>query len=160
MTHPHKERFARENLLRQGFVVYQPLILKRVSHARRVQHLPRALFPGYLFVAAEPETSRWRALGGTLGVRSFIRIGNKPALMSGRFIAELRAREIDGVISRPPVPFQPGDTIRVVRGPFEGTVAKILNAGERDRVAVLLELLHRDVVANLDIGVVVPYSVP
>src|SRR5262245_51643983 len=44
-THPHREPFAIDNLTRQGFKSYCPMVKKRRSHARRSMEVARPLFP-------------------------------------------------------------------------------------------------------------------
>jgi len=61
-TQPHRERIALENLARQAFKAYCPLVRRRVRHARREHDALRPLFPGYLFVHLSPQTPRWRPI--------------------------------------------------------------------------------------------------
>ena len=49
-TRPHQERRAEANLLRQGFRVWLPVMERSRRHARRIETVRGALFPGYLFV--------------------------------------------------------------------------------------------------------------
>lgn len=150
-THPHRERQAEFNLRRQDFTVYVPRIAKVVRHARRVSQVERPLFPGYLFVAIAPEATLWRPIASTVGVRGIVRSGERPALVDDRFIAALREREREGVIVLPARPYEPGESVRVVGGPFAGAVAKVLAAREPERVIVLLELLQKEFPATLDV---------
>jgi transcriptional antiterminator RfaH len=155
MSHPHKESYAASHLRRQDFVVYLPQIIKRISHARKIQELHRPLFPGYLFAQVDWQTARWRAMESTFGIRNVIRAGARPLLLPDSFIEELRARETNGVVMRPPTPFARGATVRVVSGAFSGTVSKILEVDDRDRVMILLKILARDVAAPFDASSVV-----
>ena len=77
-TQPHKEMYALENLERQGFTVYCPLIIKRVRHARRAYDARRALFPSYVFVNTATTQGRWRPVQSTFGVRSIVFQGEQP----------------------------------------------------------------------------------
>src|SRR5262249_29633278 len=61
-THPHREHIALENLRRQQFEAYCPMLRKRRSHARRVELVLRPLFPNYLFVRANAQLARWRPI--------------------------------------------------------------------------------------------------
>ena len=67
-THPNGEQKASFHLQRQGFDVYLPRYLRRVSHARRISWQPRPLFPTYLFVSITGPDQRWRAINSTVGV--------------------------------------------------------------------------------------------
>jgi transcriptional antiterminator RfaH len=69
-TYAHKELIAIENLERQQYASYFPMIRTRVRHARRSRDVLRPLFPDYLFVSVDPEHERWRPILSTLGVRS------------------------------------------------------------------------------------------
>lgn len=61
-TQPHREHIAVENLQRQDFIPYCPLIRRHLRHARRVTDVLRPLFPGYLFVRVNPDIERWRPI--------------------------------------------------------------------------------------------------
>ncbi len=149
-TQPHREQVAHANLERQGFVTYCPVVRRRRSHARRVDEVLRPLFPGYLFVSVSLERDFWRPILSTLGVRTLVRCGDQPSPVDARFIAALKAREIDGAIVRPPVPYQVGQQVRVVAGAFDGIVATILDLAEKDRLTVLLDLLGGPTKVRLD----------
>src|SRR5262245_3195 len=100
-THPHREHVATDNLERQQFEAYCPLIVKRRSHARRLSTVRRPLFPGYLFVRSSKELLRWRPILSTYGVRRVVLAGDEPGFIDNEFIHSLKAREVDGAIVRP-----------------------------------------------------------
>ena len=110
-TQPHRERIALDNLQRQGFSTYCPLIRRRRSHARRMEEVLRPLFPGYLFVNVAAGRGCWRPILSTYGVRTLVRCGDQPSLLDARFIDALQAREVDGAIVRPPVPYRIGQQV-------------------------------------------------
>jgi transcriptional antiterminator RfaH len=149
-THPHKEATATAHLRKQGFETYCPLVRRRVRHARKTREVLRPLFPGYLFVAGSDEIFRMRPVRSTVGVRAIVNAGDEPARLDGRFIAALRSREREGVISLPASPYEPGQTIRITDGPFDGTVATIIALDEKDRLVVLMDILSRPVRVHLD----------
>lgn len=149
-THAHKELVAAENLQRQDYRAYCPLIRRHRSHARRVSEVLRPLFPGYLFVRISPQTERWRPMLSTLGVREFVRCGDRLSLLEDSFVHSLRAREVDGVITRPASPYRIGQEVRLAGGAFDGLVATIIEMHERERLTVLTELLRQAVKVNVD----------
>jgi transcriptional antiterminator RfaH len=61
-THVRAEDKAAFHLRRQGYDVFLPKHLKRRKHARRIDWVSAPLFPRYLFVAIDPETTPWWAL--------------------------------------------------------------------------------------------------
>lgn len=144
-THPHRETIATENLLRQNFQVYFPRELKRVRHARRIQNVMRPLFPGYLFVQVMPESAMWRPILSTVGVRTLVRIGERPSLIDSGFIDALRAREIDGVIARPAAPYQLGQQVRLNGGALDGLIGQIIAMKDEERLTLLTHMLQRQV---------------
>lgn len=144
-THPHREHIAVENLARQNFDVYCPRELKRVRHARRVQDVLRPLFPGYVFAEVAPDLTLWRPILSTYGVRALVRFGDRPAFIDHGFIAGLRSREVDGVITKPVTPYDVGQQVRFNGGPFDGLIATIIEMGDKDRLVLLASLLNQTV---------------
>jgi transcriptional antiterminator RfaH len=157
-TRPHAEQTALENLKRQTFETYCPMLRKRRSHARRVEIVLRPLFPGYLFARCGKQARQWRPILSTYGVRSVVRAGEEPSFIDHGFIASLRAREIDGAIVRPAKPYEVGQKVRIAGGAFDGIVATIIDLEEEERVVVLLDMLQRAAKLTLDVGAVTPVS--
>lgn len=149
-THPHREQFAIENLERQDFVAYCPLIRKRIRHARRVHDAKRPLFPGYVFVEITNGLDRWRPITSTYGVRSIVMCGERLSFIDAGFVASLKVREVDGLIVRPTKRFCIGQSVRMAGGPFDGLVAEIIEMDEKERLVVLLDLLNRPVRVRLE----------
>jgi transcriptional antiterminator RfaH len=142
-THAHRERIALENLQRQAFETYCPMIRKRHAHARRVTTVLRPLFANYLF--ARIGTQRWHPILSTCGVRTVVQAGNGPGFIDNRFIESLRAREVDGAIIRPASSYRIGQQVHVCTGSFDKIVATIIEMGEKDRLVVLMDLMNRGV---------------
>lgn len=149
-THPHREGLAMENLARQQFTAYCPHIHKRVTHARRSQDVLRPLFPSYVFVRVHTELQRWRPILSTFGVRSIVTCGEKPSYLNDGFIQTLRAREVDGAVTRPEAPYQVGQQVRLTGGAFDGLVATILELNDKERLLVLLNMLNRPVKVKVE----------
>ncbi|MCL4765387.1 MAG: transcriptional activator RfaH [Hyphomicrobiaceae bacterium] len=144
-TQPHRERIALENLDRQSFEAYCPMIQRRIRHARRTMDVSRPLFPGYLFVRTNPDLQRWRPILSTYGVRRIIGCGERLSFIEDGLIAGLKAREVDGVIVRPVEPYRLGQQVRMRGGPLDGLVATIIEMDEKDRLVVLMDLLNQSV---------------
>jgi transcriptional antiterminator RfaH len=151
-THVHAETKAATHLVRQGYPIYLPRYLKRRRHARRVDTVAAPLFPRYLFVAIDQMTQRWRSIQSTIGVTHLVRNGDEPAAVPAGIIDELRRREDErGLITLDFRPrFAPGDKIRVVDGVFSECLGLFEGMADRERVAILLDLLGRKVRVVLD----------
>ena len=147
--HAHKESVALDNLRRQDFTCYCPMLRRQVRHARRTYESVRPLFPSYVFVAMDFDRRSWRALLSTRGVRSVISCGETPSTLKNEFIESLREREVDGAILRPSTPYSVGQRVRLNTAAFDGIVATIIDIDEKDRVVVLLDLLSRPVRVNV-----------
>ncbi len=143
-THPNKERFAIENLQRQSFHAYCPMMRRRIRHARRSQDVLRPMFQGYVFVEITPVT-QWRLIMSTYGVRSLVRAGTKLGFLPDGMVESLLEREVDGAISKPEQPFEIGQEVTKQGGPFDGLVATILELNDRERVTVLMDILNQSV---------------
>ncbi|MCC8945691.1 transcriptional antiterminator RfaH [Bradyrhizobium sp. USDA 4516] len=146
-TQVNAEARAAAGLVRQGFSTYLPRYQKRRSHARKVQFVPRPLFPRYLFVAIDIAAQRWRAIQSTLGVSHLVCVGDRPAAVENGVIDALKSREDETgfvALARRPA-FSPGDTVRIVEGAFVDSLALVEDASDHHRVAVLLNLLGRKV---------------
>ncbi|PTM41731.1 transcription termination/antitermination NusG family protein [Bosea sp. 124] len=155
-TQVQRERLAAEHIGNQGFETYCPLFKRQIRHARRIQEVMRPLFPGYVFVAVDPQRQQWRMLMSTIGVRAVLRDGERPSILDGRFIETLRAREVAGAISRPAEPYQVGEKVRITSGAFDGLVAEIVRLDDVKRLTVMLSLLSSQIRTSLSREAVAP----
>lgn len=143
-TQAQGEARAACNLERQGFTTFVPRYRKRRRHARRVDTVCAALFPGYVFINFDVERARWRSVNGTFGVRHLVCLGNRPAALAEGIVEEIKTREDeDGLVRLDPAPFTRGQRLRIVDGPFYDTAGLFAEMADRDRVVILLNLLGR-----------------
>jgi transcriptional antiterminator RfaH len=155
-THPHAEAKATTHLNRQGFEIYFPRYLKRRRHARRIETVAAPLFPRYLFVAVDLDVQRWRSIYSTVGVTRLVCNGNDPTPVPSGIVEALKGREdANGFIKldcRPP--FRVGEPVRVLDGAFTSCLGLFEGMAERERIAILLDLLGRKVRVVLDANLV------
>ncbi len=146
-TQLNSEAKAARNLVRQGFEVYLPRYLKCRSHARKIEQVAAPLFPRYLFVRIDMATQRWRSVQSTFGVSHLVLNGSDPAPVAQHVIGALKARENESgfVEMDRRVPFTMGEKVRVLAGAFAENFGLFDGLGDRDRVAILLDLLGRKV---------------
>jgi transcriptional antiterminator RfaH len=151
-THPHVEVRTAAHLERQGYSIYLPRYLKRRRHARRIEIVPAPLFPTYLFVMIEMPRQRWRPIKSTIGVSRLVCRGDEPAVLPAAIIGELQSRHNDAGFVQLDLrsKFTPGDAIRIVEGAFAGCFGLYESMADRERVAILLDLLGRKVRVVLD----------
>ncbi len=143
-TQARGEERAAGNLERQGFTVFVPRYRRRRRHARRVDTVRAALFPGYVFISFDADRTRWRSINGTFGVRHLVCQGNRPVPLADGIVEEIKAREDeDGLVRLDPTPFAKGQRLRIVDGPFYDTAGLFAELADRERVVILLNLLGR-----------------
>lgn len=153
-THPRKEQVALENLERQGFESYLPMLHVQKVRRGKAQMVDEAMFPRYLFVRLDSSAQgrSWSPIRSTLGVRSLVQFGEKPARVAPELIEWLRQRERD---FDPQHLFEPGDTVSITAGPFKGLEALYQGVDGEHRAMILLEILSKPVRLAVDAGVLV-----
>ena len=150
-TQPNREMLAIDNLRRQGYETYCPVIQKRVSHARKIQLKNKPLFPGYIFVLLDEVTQGCRTISSTFGVRNMVSFGGTPARLPTSFIEGLKAQEVDGVMPAPAIEdvMPVGATVLIKDGIFKDLIATVLSCRAQERVIVMLDFLKRSVKAEV-----------
>lgn len=149
-TRPRQERVAIENIERQGYEAFLPLI--RISKRRadgRLADVVEPMFPRYLFVRLNTTTDNWRPLHSTRGVSSLVRFGMKPACVPDDLVELLRGQG-NGIrdMARPEP--KPGTCVRIGTGPFAGFEGIFQARSGKERVMLLLEIASRAVRVEID----------
>jgi transcriptional antiterminator RfaH len=143
---PNSYAKAKLNLEQQGFVTFMPLVERVVSHARTKKRVMRALFPGYIFLTFDRDSTQWRKINNTFGVTSLIMArANTPACVPANLMDALLSGCDESGHILPPETFQVGDLVRVVSGAFQGTLAEVQRASDGERVRLLLDIMGRSV---------------
>ena len=145
-TQPHAEARAQEHLRRQGFTTYLPRLIKSRRHARKTEQVSRPLFPRYMFVLIDSTHQGWHAIRSTFGVSSLVGGDTGPTPVRDGVIEALRQREgADGHFHFDAPKFMRGAAVRVLDGVFASCLGLFESMNDKDRVAVLLDLLGRRV---------------
>jgi transcriptional antiterminator RfaH len=149
-TKIRQESVALENLERQGFECFLPLI--RVEKLRRgnLQVVQEALFPRYLFIrlGTGMESQSWAPIRSTTGVSRLVTFGHIPAKIDDDLVADMRAHtESSDVVLRH---FEPGEQVVVTQGPFVGVEAIYQMVNAEGRVMLLLNILSKQVKMVVD----------
>ena len=144
-TKIRQERVALENLERQGFECFLPLMRAEKLKRGALQVVQEALFPRYLFIrlGSGLESQSWAPIRSTLGVSRLVTFGLIPAKIDDDLIGVLRNQsESSDVVLRH---FEPGEQVVVTDGPFVGVEAIYQMADAEGRVMVLLNILSKQV---------------
>jgi len=151
---PQQERVALENLLRQRYDVYLPL-LRRRNNRRAIVTEP--LFLRYLFIFLCDETDDWGPIRSTHGVMRIIRFGQTPARVPTDFVETLRAQETgEGVHVVAEPGYRPGDSVRIAEGSMAGYDAVFAARASKERVLLLLNIAGKEARVQLRIKDIKP----
>jgi len=146
---PRQEMRALENLERQNGECYCPQIwVEKLSRGKRI-HVEEALFPGYLFINAQPALNglTYTSIRSSRGVSKIVGFGVEPIKVPETLITQIKLREHMSLASgstpsAPDVP-QTGDSINILDGPFKGLKAVFSHADGALRSIVLISLLNQ-----------------
>ena len=160
MTQAKKEQFAAENLRNQGIRCFVPLQTTTYRHARRFSTKLAPAFPQYAFVILDPKAHRWRVVNGTFGVRRLICDARGPVPIRSGVVETLVAScDVKGVLAFQDSSLKPGDSVRLVSGPFAGAFGALQSLDASGRVRLLLEIMNGSVSVTADAGAVAPVLV-
>jgi len=152
-TKPRQEAIAMSNLVRQGYVVYLPLMRESRKRQGHRTLMEEPLFPRYLFIHLDSQTDNWGPIRSTLGVASLVRFGQEPARIPDELVDFLKAREGEkGLHIWAERHYRAGDKVRMVEGAFRGYQGILQANTGNERVIVLLDILGRQVRTKVDMG--------
>jgi len=151
-TKPRQEKLAQENLERQEYICYLPLLPTEKLHRGKLVVSAEPLFPRYLFIRLDKGDSAksWSPIRSTKGVSRLVTFGSEPALVSDALIELLKSIEAS---PRQPQPlFAPGERVRLTGGAFSGVEGIYQMSDGESRVMVLIEVLSRPVQMQVSPG--------
>ena len=145
-TKPRKERVAEQNLQRQGYEVYLPLIQQPRRHRGHWIEAIDPLFPNYLFVRLHFGCDNIGPIRSTTGVRALVRFTQEPAIVPEEIIESLKfaADRDTGIYRVKEALFKPGDKVLIDQGPLASLTAIFLAETGQERVLILLDMLGRE----------------
>lgn len=149
VTAPQREKWASENVKRQGHEFYLPMCKERLIRGGKIQDRERPFFPRYLFVRVSVQ---WRFLTGTFGVIGIVFDGETPGVVPDKYVDELKASaDENGIINLIP-PDEPetplpkkGTQVQISAGAFNGIAGVFMGKSGDDRVKIMLSMFGRAV---------------
>lgn len=140
---PRQDERALENLERQGFRCYRPVIRAERRRDGRKHLASESLFPRYLFIRLDRVNDNWYLIRSTRGVNRIVRFNNEyPQPVQDEIIEGIRAR-LAGQAEAEPY-FRPGERVRIVDGAFSQFEAIFLADDGNERVVLLFNILQTD----------------
>jgi len=151
----HEEIAARQLRQMEEIEVFNP----RIRFARATRNGPvwvtESLFPNYLFVRFDWETSLPRVHYAP-GVAGVVHFGIRWPHIPDHVIEELRASLGPENLQIIPKEVQPGQQIQVAGGVFHGLTAEVIQVMPgKDRVMVLMDFLGRQATVELAVNSIV-----
>jgi transcriptional antiterminator RfaH len=147
---PRQELCSLENLERQGFECFLPLIAVEKLRRKVIVVVQEPLFPRYLFIRldASQEGRSWNPIRSTTGVSRLVSFGQVPAKVEDLLVDTIRASLADvGVQKRH---FEVGEVLRINDGPFAGLEAIYQMPDGEARVMVLIDILSKKVSLSIE----------
>jgi transcriptional antiterminator RfaH len=147
---PRQELCSLENLERQGFECFLPLIAVEKLRRKVIVVVQEPLFPRYLFIRldASQEGRSWNPIRSTTGVSRLVSFGQVPAKADDLLVDTIRASLAGvGVQKRH---FEVGEVLRINDGPFAGLEAVYQMSDGEARVMVLIDILSKKVSLSIE----------
>jgi transcriptional antiterminator RfaH len=146
---PHAEEYAQLHFRLKGLECFFPRLLLPKAAQKHKRIVP--LFPNYLFVRIR-FLEEFQYVLWSHGVKRFVSFNGVPAALDEEVVTFImRQANSEGIIGARSN-LKAGEKVRVSRGPFQGVVGIIQEPPNvRGRVKILLELLSREVRAEVPI---------
>lgn len=147
---PHQELIAQENLERQGYITYLPMLETRRFLRGKHQYVVNPMFPRYLFLWLSDETDNWGPIRFTRGVMKLVRFSGNPAKVPSDLIDFLKENEKYQIErEREKTELKPGMNVRVLKGIMSGYEGVVQERVGKKRVTVLLEIVGKNTLLYL-----------
>jgi len=149
-TKARQEIKANENLQRQGFKTFLPLIAPTNRNSEFKPLVP--VFPRYLFLQINFELDNWTSIKSSYGVSHIVMFTEKFTSIPNNIIELIQDKLNDAGIYKEDVSivdYQKGDPVSIKEGGFAGVDAIFLSKKSKDRVRLLLKLINTSVVVEI-----------
>ena len=153
-TKPRKEHQVDALLRGRGIETYLPTVERKVRRRDRPDRV--VYFPHYLFARIDFEVTPRSSIDWMPGMRSIVRSGDQPTVVSDEII-ELIRLHLGDVEDEGFFEMKEGDPVRVTSGPLrdlEAVFYEPLYPG--DRVRILLDVMGRMTAVDIDYSQITP----
>ena len=151
-TKPNANVIAFENLRRQGFDVFMPLIIKTIKKNGRFLDIKSPLFPGYVFMGASIDPVPWKSINGTRGIYKAVTLDGIYRPVSTHIIEGLQSRCDEHGVLRQLNDIVAADRAKIKRGPFSDFICTIEQIKHDQRAWVLIDLLQQQTKVEVPLG--------
>ena len=152
-TKPRGEARAMENLERQGFEVFLPMITLQKVRRGKLTSVTEPMFSRYLFIRTTAIMQDLSLVRSTLGVIQLVRFGTVPAKVPNDWVEAMRLQ--------PAVHeklFHAGDKLLIGNGMLKGLDAIYVQPDGESRAMVLINLLSKPHMVSYETANLLPQS--
>ena len=149
-TKPHQEKVALDNLTRQNYQCYLPLINKeKILRGKKILS-KEPMFPRYLFVGLSHDGQQnWSPIRSTKGVSHLVNFGGLAASLDDETMDDLQKKIEKALVVKV---FSIGDKVEILKGPFKGMEAIFNTYKGEERAMLLLNFMAKNLTAKFDLG--------
>jgi transcriptional antiterminator NusG len=110
----------------------------------------KKIFPGYVLVEMVMNDDSWYVVRNTPGVTGFVGSGTRPVPLEPSEVRSiLRHMGVDE--PRPKVMYEPGESVKVISGPFMGFIGKVKEINlDKGKLRVSVSMFGRETPVELD----------
>ena len=153
-TKPNAHATACDNLRRQGFDVFLPLIIKTTKKNGNFLDTKATLFPGYVFMGSSIDPIPWKSVNGTRGVSKAVTLDGVYRSIHTHIIEGLKQRCNEQGIFQNLRDINVGDRAKIERGPFAEFICTVDQIKDDQRAWVLIDLLQQQTKAEVSLDYV------
>lgn len=149
-TKPRSEQCALDNLLRQGYECYLPMMTLEKVRRGLVKVVQEPLFPRYLFIRLDKGlmARSWAPVRSTTGVSNMVVFGLEAATVDDAIVEAIQTQEQARQHAVQPA-FDTGERLLICNGPFAGVEGLFQMSDGDSRVIVLIQMLNKPVKISL-----------
>lgn len=151
-TKPRQELRALENLRKQNYEVFCPLVLIEKVRRGKLTNVTEPLFSRYIFIKLNKTTSNWTPITYTLGVSKIVRFGSMPTAVDDSIINSLIAKDGEEKIRL----FAEGDEVQLIDGPLKGLNAIFKQHDGELRAMILIDLMSKPHLIKVETHTLIP----
>ena len=149
-TKPKHEKVVRDELVKNKFEVYLPLLRKRKKWSDRKKWVEFPLFRSYLFIKTDPKHSI--QISKINGVVRLVKFGKRIALVSDEELSAINKMIEGGFEPRTEDYFLKGNPVIVEDGPLKGLVGEVLRIENQNRLVIRIDAIQQCLSVKIDKG--------
>ena len=148
-TKPQQEKVALDNLTRQNYQCYLPLINKeKILRGKKIL-IKEPMFPRYLFVRLRHDGQQnWSPIRSSKGVSHLVNFAGLAATLDDEMMDNLQQKIDKALMVKV---FSIGDKVEILKGPFKGMEAIFNTYKGEERAMLFLNFMAKNLTAKFDL---------